>query len=98
MFGATVTVNDPTAPKVDRVFPTGLNAGGAVGGDEPLTFDATDNSGIKRAEIVDVTPGRRRRSSGRKDFACDYSYAAPCPQATGAPDPPSGLTGRARGR
>ena len=27
LFGATVTINDPTVPKVDRVYPTGLAAG-----------------------------------------------------------------------
>ena len=80
--GATVTVNDPVAPKLDRIHPTGLAAGGVVGGDEALTFDASDNAGIKRAELLDLTAGGQ--VVGTKEFACDYSYAAPCPQATGA--------------
>jgi hypothetical protein len=41
-----------------------------------VTFDASDNSGIKRAEVVDVTAGET--VVGAKDFTCDYSYAAPC--------------------
>lgn len=82
LTGATVTVNDPVAPKLDRVLPTGLAAGGVVGGDEPLTFDASDNAGIKRADLLDVTAGGQ--VVGSKEFACDYAYAAPCPQAAGA--------------
>ena len=47
IFSATVTVNDPTKPTIDRILASGLAVGGVVGGDEPLAFDATDNSGIK---------------------------------------------------
>ncbi len=83
VFGATVTVNDPTPPKVDRVFPSGLNAGGVVGGDEPVTFDASDNSGIRRADLVDVTPGSAQGVIGGNPIDCDYSFAKPCPNATG---------------
>ena len=78
-----MTVNDPTAPKVDRVFPSGLDAGGVVGGDEPLTFDASDNSGIQRADLVDVTPGSAQGVIGGNPIDCDYSFAKPCPNATG---------------
>jgi hypothetical protein len=84
IVGATVTINDPTTPKVDRVYPTGLAAGGTVAGDEPLTFDASDNSGIRRAELVDVTPGAVPRIVETHSFDCDYSFAAPCPQAGAA--------------
>jgi hypothetical protein len=91
IFSATVTVNDPTKPSIDRVLATGLGTGGLVGGDEPLAFDATDNSGIKSAQLVDATPGGPETVVGRKEFACDYSYAAPCPQASGAEITPSGL-------
>ena len=82
VFGATVTVNDPTKPTVDRVFPTGLNAGGVVGGDEAVMFDASDNSGIKRVDLVDVTPGGAERVIGFNEFGCDYSYARPCSNST----------------
>jgi hypothetical protein len=94
VFGATVTVNDPTAPKVARVFPTGLAAGGLVGGSEPLTFDASDGSGIKRAELLDVTGDPKVVAT--KDFACDYSYAAPCPAGQGAQIAPQQLDGGTR--
>jgi hypothetical protein len=90
IVGVTVTVNDPTRPVIARIAPTGLAAGGVVGGDEPLTFDATDNSGIRRAELLDVTE-RDNKSVGVKDFGCDYSYASPCPQPTGGQVMPSGL-------
>ena len=72
MIGATVTVNDPVAPTLDRVFPTGVAAGGIVGGDEPVTIDATDNAGIKRVEVLDVTAGPPQ-VVGAQDFPCDYS-------------------------
>jgi hypothetical protein len=75
--GVTVTLNDDVPPRVDRVATSGLAAGtGVLVGDEPVTFDASDNSGIKRAEVVDVTAGET--VVGAKDFTCDYSYAAPC--------------------
>ena len=91
IFSATVTVSDPTKPSIDRVLATGLGAGGLVGGEEPLAFDASDNSGIRSAQLVDATPGGPETVVGRKEFACDYSYAAPCPQASGAEITPSGL-------
>jgi hypothetical protein len=76
--GATVTIDDPVAPKLDRVFPSGIaTPNTVVGGDEPLTFDASDNAGIRRAELLDVTGGATQ-VVGARDFACDYSYAAPC--------------------
>jgi hypothetical protein len=96
IFGAVVTVNDPTKPTVDRIAPTGLAAAGPVGGDEPVAFDAGDNSGIKAASLVDVTPGAAEQVVGTHDFACDYSYAAPCPQAAGAEITPSGLKAGSR--
>ena len=42
-------------------------------------------------ELVDATPGGPEKIVGERRFACDYSYAAPCPQATGAEITPSGL-------
>jgi hypothetical protein len=93
MNGATVTVNDPTAPAVTRIASkSGLTADGPVGGDEPLTFDAADNSGIKRAELLDVTPGGAPKVVAGKDFACDYTYASPCPQPANQQIVPAGVT------
>ncbi|MDA0162662.1 carboxypeptidase-like regulatory domain-containing protein [Solirubrobacter ginsenosidimutans] len=76
--GATVTLNDPVAPRIDRVTPTVPAAGAMLVGDEPVAFDAADNTGIRRAEVIDVSSGTAQVVGGR-DFACDHSYAAPCP-------------------
>jgi hypothetical protein len=89
IFGATVTVSDSTRPAVPAMRPGGLNAGGIVTGDEPVTFDTSDNTGIKTAQLIDVTPGGLETVVAEKSFACDYSYAAPCPQAEGAQIAPS---------
>ena len=54
LAGARIVLNDPTAPTAS-IEASGLLAGGARSGADPLTFDASDNGGIRRVEIVDVT-------------------------------------------
>ena len=71
---------------------SGLLAGGARGGSDPVTVTATDATGIRRVELIDVTNARRRRRSSasrttptsRTDAnrICDYSQPAPCPSLT----------------
>ncbi|WP_028061936.1 carboxypeptidase-like regulatory domain-containing protein [Solirubrobacter soli] len=94
--GATITLRDEVPPRVDRVASSGLAAGaGVLVGNEPVTFDASDNSGIKRAEVVDVTSGET--VVGVEDFTCDYSFAAPCQTTiTGAQVPVSVAVGGKR--
>jgi hypothetical protein len=91
ILSATVTVNDPTKPSIGRILPTGLAAGGIVTGDEPLSFDASDNSGIHFARLVDATPGALEKVVQTYEFTCDYSYAAPCPQVSGGALAPPAL-------
>jgi hypothetical protein len=56
LSGSRVTIEDLRPPVVSAVqAATGLLAPGIRSGDEPVTFSAADNSGIRRAEIVDVT-------------------------------------------
>jgi hypothetical protein len=66
----------------------GLLAPGMRSGDEPLTFTASDNVGISRAEIVDVTDANAPRVVAAEDYAsaqtdqkasCDFSRPKPCP-------------------
>jgi hypothetical protein len=89
LYGSRVTITDTTAPALTG--PTsgeGLRAPGTRSGDEPLTFSASDNTGIRRAEIVDVTDADNPRVVAAEDYAttqtaqkgkCDYTRTKPCP-------------------
>jgi hypothetical protein len=89
LYGSRVTITDSTAPALTG--PTddvGLRAPGMRSGDEPLTFSATDNVGIRRAEIVDVTDAANQRVVATEDYAstqttqstgCDFTRPRPCP-------------------
>jgi hypothetical protein len=88
LFESRVTIIDSTAPALTA--PTageGLLAPGVRSGDEPLTFTAADNVGIRRAEIVDVTDADAPRVVVAEDYAstptdqkasCDFSRPKPC--------------------
>ena len=89
LYGSRVTITDTTAPALTG--PTagaGLRAPGTRSGDEPLTFSASDNTGIRRAEIVDVTDADDPQVVAAEDYAttqsaqkgkCDYTRTKPCP-------------------
>jgi hypothetical protein len=89
LYGSRVTIADTTAPALTG--PTagaGLRAPGTRSGDEPLTFSASDNTGIRRAEIVDVTDADDPQVVAAEDYAttqsaqkgkCDYTRTKPCP-------------------
>ena len=85
-----MTINDPTAPTV-TVEASGLLAGGARNGSDPITVTASDNSGIRRVELLDVSNPAAPPLVGVEDYAvdrtdvnksCDYSLPAPCPGLT----------------
>jgi hypothetical protein len=87
LHGSDVTINDPTAPAV-TVDASGLLAAGGRDGSEPVTVTATDSTGIRRVELVDVTTPGAPVVVGAEDYAetrteanriCDYSQPAPCP-------------------
>ena len=89
LYGSRVTITDTTAPALTG--PTagqGLLTPGTRSGDEPLAFAASDNTGIRRAEIVDVTDADAPRVVAAEDYAttqsaqkgkCDYTRTKPCP-------------------
>jgi hypothetical protein len=89
LYGSRVTITDTTAPALTG--PTaddGLRAPGTRSGDEPLTFSASDNTGIRRAEIVDVTDADAPRVVAAEDYMttqsaqkgkCDFTRTKPCP-------------------
>ena len=54
--GAQIVLSDPTLPAAS-IEASGLLAGGARSGSDVVTLDATDNGGIRRVEILDLTPG-----------------------------------------
>jgi hypothetical protein len=89
LYGSRVTITDTTAPALTG--PTagqGLLTPGTRSGDEPLAFAASDNTGIRRAEIVDVTDADAPLVVAAEDYAttqsaqkgkCDYTRTKPCP-------------------
>jgi hypothetical protein len=87
VHGSDITINDPTAPSV-TIEASGLLAGGGRSGSDPVTVTASDNSGIRRVELLDVTNPAAPVSVGYEDYGetrtganriCDYSLPAPCP-------------------
>jgi hypothetical protein len=54
LYGARVVLEDPTLPTAS-IEASGLLAGGPRPGSDAVTLDATDNGGIKRVEILNVT-------------------------------------------
>ena len=88
LFGARVVVTDSSRPAV-RLGAGGLLEGASRGGDEAVTFTASDNVGIRRAELIDVTPGGPARVAGRRAFGCDYSRPRPCGNVSGGTVAPS---------
>jgi hypothetical protein len=88
LAGSDVTINDPTPPAVS-VEASGLLAGGARSGSDPVAVTATDGAGIRRVDLIDVTNPAAPASAGFEDYGesttdakreCDYSNPAPCPQ------------------
>ena len=87
LSGAQVVLSDPTVP-VASIEATGLLAGGARPGSDPVELDATDNGGIRRVEIVDVSGGGSN-VVGAEDYAtgahtetgatCSFRLRKACP-------------------
>lgn len=87
LHGSDITIDDPTPPSV-TVEASGLLAGGARGGSDPVTVTATDGAGIRGVELIDVTNPLAPAVVGAEDYTqvrtlanrvCDYSQPAPCP-------------------
>jgi hypothetical protein len=86
LYGAIVTVADGTNPAVSADG-SGLLGGGSHGGDEGVRFSASDNVGVRRAELLDLTSGTQ--VVGSKQNACDYARPRPCDNFKGATVAPS---------
>ncbi len=79
MYGATVTINDPTPPTL--ATPTGplWEPSTYKKGNQAVTLDAEDiGGGVKTIQLtVDGHPTRTYNAT------CDYTYRQPCPTNTG---------------
>jgi hypothetical protein len=105
LSGSRVTIEDNRPPDLSAVQAgRGLLAPGTRAGDEPVTLSAADNSGIRRAELVDVTDTANPTVVALEDYntgpnndaglRCDYTRPRPCPdlkdEAIRAPTPIAG--------
>jgi hypothetical protein len=90
LLGSRVTIEDNRPPDISAVQAgQGLLAPGIRSGAEPITFSAADNSGIRLAEIVDVTDAANPSVVASEDYntgpntdagtRCDYTRPRPCP-------------------
>jgi hypothetical protein len=90
LTGSRVTVEDLRPPVISAVQAgSGLLAPGVRSGGEPVTFSASDNSGIRKAEIVDVTATATPVVVASEDYQtgpntdagkrCDFTRPRPCP-------------------
>jgi hypothetical protein len=105
LSGAQVVLNDPTTPAAS-VEASGLLAGGPRSGSDPVTVDANDNGGIRRVEILDVTPGAAGDVVGVEDYAagartdagatCSPRLAKACPNLKDETVRPTALAAGAR--
>jgi hypothetical protein len=99
LSGAQVVLDDPTAPTAS-IEASGLLAGGPHSGADPITLDASDNGGIRRAEIIDVTASGSS-VVGVEDYAagartdlgatCSFRLRRACPVLTNETVHPTGL-------
>jgi hypothetical protein len=105
LAGSKITIEDTRPPDLTAVQAgQGLLAPGVRSGDEPVTFSATDNSGIRAAEIVDVTDAANPSVVATEDYStgpntdagtrCDFTRPRPCPdvknETLAAPTPIAG--------
>ena len=86
LSGARVVLNDPTLPAAS-IEATGLLAGGRRAGSDAVELDASDNGGIRRVEIIDLSGGGA--VVGAEDYAagartesgatCSFRLRKACP-------------------
>jgi hypothetical protein len=87
LYGVDVTIEDaqPPAPTVSA---EGLLAGGPRNGSDPVVLSATDNAGVRRVELHDVTDPAAPQVVGSEDYTtgkteagatCSPRLAKTCP-------------------
>lgn len=75
-YGAKVTVSDPTPADAFTVEASGLLAGGSRDGSDPVTVSASDNSGIEKLELFDITNPAAPRVVGSENYDVGSTYEA----------------------
>jgi len=104
LSGAQVVLNDPTVPAAS-IEASGLLAGGPRSGSDPVTLDATDNGGIRRVEILDLTPagvsvvGAEDYAAGartERGATCSFRLRKACPNLKDETVRPTRLAAGAR--
>jgi hypothetical protein len=88
LYGTDITINDPTRPAA-TVAAEGLLAGGPRRGSDPVVVSASDNTGIRRLELIDVTG--QPVLVGARDISCDAQRPRPCPDVNRATLAPTAL-------
>ncbi len=84
LVGARVSIADDHNPALTSIGAgAGLLAPGVRNGDEPISFSASDNAGIQRAEIVDIG-AKKPVVLASQDFPCDFTLPHPCTDVAGA--------------
>jgi hypothetical protein len=84
LVGARISIADDHNPALTAIGAgAGLLAPGVRNGDEPITFSASDNAGIQRAEIVDIG-AKKPVVLASEDFPCDFTLPHPCGDVAGA--------------
>jgi hypothetical protein len=87
LYGVDVTIED-AQPPVPTVSAEGLLAGGPRNGSDPVVLGATDNAGIRRVELHDVTVPQAPQLVGAEDYTaartdggatCSARLAKTCP-------------------
>jgi 5-hydroxyisourate hydrolase-like protein (transthyretin family) len=91
LFGASVELMDNVAPALS-VEAFGLLAGGQPTGREPVRFSASDNAGVRIAELLDVTDPANPMVVASEDYSnvlndraagCSFRLTRPCPTLSG---------------
>ncbi len=105
LLGAEVTIEDPTNPSELTIEASGLLAGGPRNGADPVRIvRAADSTGIRRAELIDVTDAAAPRVVGAEDYdtstsgtrteqglGCSFRIVKPCPDLNGELITPTSL-------
>jgi hypothetical protein len=88
LYGTDITVNDPQRA-TSTVSVEGLLASGPRSGSDPVVVSATDNVGIRRFELYDVTG--QPVLVGARDMTCNAQFVRPCGDVNRASVVPTAL-------